>query len=498
MSEELAFGGWSGILIMAIYGLIMLTIGFVTYLRNKNARDTNKNYYLGGRGLGVMVLFFTFYATQYSGNTIIGYAPQGYRIGFEWLQSITFMILVIVGYLLFAPRLFNLSRKHNFITPADWLDYRFKSKGITILGSFLMLYGLGNYILEQLIAVGQGVSGLTGNAVPYELVVVFFIFIMLTYSWLGGMKSVAYTDTMQGIALLFGVFVLLIGSVLYFGGLPSSTDYMIAFDSDKIGVPSTDGLIGWFSMLTLVCIGAAIYPHAIQRVFSAKNEQTLKNSLIGMSWMPFVTTGVVLLIGIIGINAFPGLDTMESEQLVGMMANVVASENALFYWAMILLFGGIIAAIISTADSALLTFSSITSRDIYGRYINKDAEEKKQIKVGKITGVVAVFLLLLIAWNPPGTLFEIFVLKFEVLIQVAPAFILGLYWKGLHTPSVFTGMLLGTITAATMVFTDFVPLGIAAGLWGLLINTLICVFGSIIFKKSVKYEGEETKEAVGF
>src|SRR5699024_11829581 len=83
MNQELAFGGWSGILIMISYGLLMLIIGIVTYLRNKTVRKSNTEYYLGGKGLGLIVLLFTFYATQYSGNTIVGYAPQGYRMRSE-------------------------------------------------------------------------------------------------------------------------------------------------------------------------------------------------------------------------------------------------------------------------------------------------------------------------------------------------------------------------------------------------------------------------------
>ncbi|HLQ96335.1 MAG TPA: sodium:solute symporter family protein [Pseudogracilibacillus sp.] len=486
MDQELAFGGASGILIMLIYGLIMLAIGIITYKRNKQVRDSNEEYYLGGKGLSVMVLFFTFYATQYSGNNIIGYAPEGYRAGFEWLQSITFMVLVIVGYLLFAPRLYVLSRKFEFITPTDWLKKRYKSKGVTILGALLMLYGLGNYLLEQFVAVGQGVSGLTGDTIPYQAAVIFFIIIMVVYSWLGGMRSVAYTDTMQGFALLFGVFILLIGSILYFEGLPSATDYMEAVAPEKLGVPSSEGITSWFSLISLTLIGAAIYPQAIQRIFSAKSEKALKNSLVGMAWMPFVTTGVVLIIGLIGFHAYAGLDSAESEQLVGIMANYIASQNTLFYWAMILLFGGIIAAIISTADSVLLTFSSIISKDLYGGFINKTAPEHKQIFVGKIIGIIAVIILLIIAWNPPGTIIEIFELKFEVLVQVAPAFILGLYFKQIHTNAVLAGMVIGTLLAAIMTFAGWTPFGFASGLWGLLVNTLICVFGSILFQAPEK------------
>src|SRR5699024_12449110 len=98
-----------------------------------------------------------------------------------------------------------------------------------------------------------------------------------------------------------------------------------------------------------------------------------------MAWAPFITSGVVFLIGIIGIKPFPGLSEAESEQLVGMMANHIASQNGFFYWAMIILFGEIIAAIVSNADSVFLTLSSVISTDIYGRYINKEANDQKQI-----------------------------------------------------------------------------------------------------------------------
>ncbi|UOQ92376.1 sodium:solute symporter family protein [Halobacillus shinanisalinarum] len=493
---ELAFAGWSGVLILLMYGAIMLGVGVATYWKNRNVHESLDEYYLGGRGLGVMVLFFTFFATQYSGNTVVGYPPTAYRMGYEYLVSVPYFILIIMVYLMFAPRLYLMGKKYKLLTPVDWIDKRFKSKPVSILAAFLMLYALGNYLLEQFVAIGQGVSGLTGGTIPYQVGVVFFITIMLIYGWLGGMRSVAYTDTMQGIALLFGVFMLLIGSIIYFGGLPTAADYMQAYAPEKLGVPDGPGTVNWFSLLVLVGIGAAVYPHAVQRIFSAKSEKTLKRSFTQMAWMPFLTAGVVFVVGIIGIAAFPGLDTAESEQLVGMMASAVANQNALFYWAMVLLFGGVIAAIVSTADSVLLTFSSIVSNDLYGRYINPEASQNKKILVGKLVGVAAVVLLVIIAWFPPATLYQIFVLKFELLIQVAPALVFGLYWNRLHPKAVFTGMLVGTVFASYMTFANITPLGIFSGLWGLLINLLICVIGSLFMSVSAAEE-EEADQVIG-
>ncbi|WP_085524342.1 sodium:solute symporter family protein [Tuberibacillus sp. Marseille-P3662] len=494
---DLAFSGWSGVLVLLMYGLLMLGVGLFTYFRNRGIHESIDEYYLGGRGLGVMVLFFTFFATQYSGNTIVGYPPQTYRIGYEYLVTVPYFIVIIVAYLAFAPRLYVIGKKFNLVTPVDWLEKRFKSKSISILAAFLMLYALGNYLLEQFVAIGQGVAGLTGGTIPYQVAVVFFIVIMLIYGWLGGMRSVAYTDTMQGIALLFGVFILLIGAIIYFGGLPTAADYMQAYSPEKLGVPEGPGVVNWASLLVLVGIGAAVYPHAVQRIFSAKSEKTLKRSFGRMAWMPFLTAGVVFIVGIIGIAAFPDLTDGESEQLVGKMASAVANQNAFFYWAMVLLFGGVIAAIVSTADSVLLTLTAIVSKDIYGRYINPDADDNKKILVGKLVGIVAVAIILLIAWFPPATLYQIFVLKFELLIQVAPALILGLYWKNLSTKAVFAGMLAGAVIASYMTFVNLTPLGIFSGLWGLLINLVICVIGSFVVNVPMT-EKKNANDVIGF
>ena len=332
---ELAFGGASGIIVLAAYGAIMLAVGLLTYFQNRGIHQSLDEYYLGGRGLGVMVLFFTFFATQYSGNTVVGYPPAAYRTGYAYLVSVPFFIMIIVGYLLFAPRLYALGKKLRLVTPADWIDKRYQSKAVTILAAILMLYALANYLLEQFVAIGQGVSGLTGGTIPYQVGVVYFIAIMVIYSWLGGMRSVTYTDTIQGVALLFGVFMLLIGSIIYFGGPGTAAAFLQQHAPDKLAPPSGPGVMHWFSLLLLVGIGAAIYPHAVQRIFAAKSEATLKRAFTRMAYMPFLTAGVVFTVGIIGTSAFPGLSTDQSEQLVGRMASTIANQNALFYWAMV-------------------------------------------------------------------------------------------------------------------------------------------------------------------
>lgn len=486
--SEVKFIGWHGLIVLFLYAGFI--VGMCIYLTaRKNVKSSMKNFYLGSGGLGTLLLFFTLYSTQYSGNTVVGYAPKTYRMGYAYFQSIPFFIMVIVGYLIFAPRLHVLAKRYNFVTPSDWLQKRFESKAVTLVGTLLMCYGLCNYLLEQLIAMGHAISGLTAGVIPYFYGVIFLVIIMFIYEWLGGMKAVAVADTINGIALMVGVISLMFLTVNNLGSLVDAARYIAENAPEKIGVPVMETNINWLSIYVLVGIGAAVYPHAIQRIYAAKTEDILKKSLSRMAWMPFITSGMVFIIGLIGIKALPGLDKAQSEKLVGLVANTVASKSAFNYWLMMILYTGIVGAIMSTTDSVILSLSSLVSNDLYGRFIKPSATEKEKVFWGKIIGIVLVLLLLIIAWNPPGTLYEIFVLKFEILIQVAPAFLLGLYWKKLSKTAVLCGMLTGAVIASGMTFAGVSTVyGLHGGVLGLAINFVVCILISNVFPVSKQSE----------
>ena len=81
--------------------------------------------------MGGFVLFLTLYATQYSGNTLVGFAGRAYRDGYDALVLITFLSAAVGAWLFYAPKLFRLSREHHFITPIDFIEYRFNYKWIS-------------------------------------------------------------------------------------------------------------------------------------------------------------------------------------------------------------------------------------------------------------------------------------------------------------------------------------------------------------------------------
>ena len=107
--------GTGPILAVGLYLTAILVVGYTA--RRRRASDSLSEFYLAGRQLSGPVLLLTLYATQYSGNTLIGYPGEAFRLGFSWVMSVSFMMAIIVAYLLFAPYLHHVARRHRFVTP---------------------------------------------------------------------------------------------------------------------------------------------------------------------------------------------------------------------------------------------------------------------------------------------------------------------------------------------------------------------------------------------
>ena len=267
--------GPGALIAVGLYLVSMIGVGWIARTRRRS--NSMADFYLAGRSMGLLVLFLTLYATQYSGNTLFGYTGTAYRIGFGWTASVLFMFSVIVGYMLFAPRLVTLARKEGFITPGDYITHRFRSSVLTLLSTILMIYALGNYALAQLKAMGAAVEGITDGAVPGSYGIIGLAVIMVIYETLGGMRSVAWTDMMQGGVLLlgFGILVFLIPQKLG-GGLGHVVAQLSEMDPSKVQAPSLEGANKWISYVLLLGCGAAIYPQAIQRLYASRSVAVLK------------------------------------------------------------------------------------------------------------------------------------------------------------------------------------------------------------------------------
>lgn len=485
--ETLELGN-GALVVTGIYLVAMLVIGWLGRISKKE--ETLRDFYLGGSSLGMTVLFLTLFATQYSGNTLLGFAGRAYQQGGSYVVSITFMIVVITIFMVYAPRLVRLARRFGYITPADYVYHRFGSHKLRVLTVLLLAWGLANYILEQLVAMGHAVEAISSGRIGFMTGAVGLAAVMLIYESLGGMRSVAWTDVVQGILLFVGCGCILYVLVAKEGGLPAATETIVQIAPAKIGVPDSAGLRSWLSDLILLGVGIAIYPHAVQRLFAARNLKTLRGSLAMMAFMPFATTILAFFIGYIAISRYPGLSSVESDKITVYVLGDIINESVAMHWLVILVFAAIIAAIMSTADSALLTIASMFTKDIYKPYLHRDANAAQMLRVGQIFGWSVMVFLILMTWvsmKTESSIWLLIKLKLEFMVQLAPVFILGVFWRRLTGSAAFAGMLAGAgltlviwLGVMAGAWSTRSPWSISAGVWGLALNCGICVAVSLL------------------
>lgn len=458
---------------IAFIGLYLASLLLIGWLANR-ARIENslKDYYLAGSSLGSVSLFFTLYATQYSGNTLFAIPGNAYRNGFIGLNVAAAVMFVVVVYFFFAGKLNTLAKKHGFVSVGDFVTWRYNSKSLLVAVNIIGILTLVSYALGNFKAIGLLLETASDGAIPFAGGIILLAFIMAIYESLGGLRGVVWTDIIQGSLLFLGC-LLLFFAVLNLGptdggrALGSGLNHYFTQDFEPIS---------FFSVVFLVGIGAAVYPQAIQRIYIAKSPKVLRQSYYGLFFMPLLTTVPMILVGVMVADWLPGLSATDSENVVVYAIGEIAADFPALSWLLVLYLAAAVAAIMSTIDSALLSLGSTIIKDIVSDGASDQARlhQASRLTSWALMAVIAVLAIIL-----PQTIWDLMIFKFELLIQIAPAIILGVRNPSIPAKAVFGGLLAGVTVAVSLKLTGSAPLGIHAGLWGLFAN----LAGVILWRK---------------
>jgi Na+/proline symporter len=478
------FGLW-GVVALLFYLAALVAVAEVA--KRAKADSSPADHFLAGRSLGTFVLFLTLYATAYSGNSLLGYPGRAYRDGYSFIMATGFMMSIIVAFHIIVPKLRPLSVRHHFVTPGDYLRLRFGGRWALPLRrtiAVLMSLALANFLLAQLKAMGDVAYLVTDGRIPYEAGVIGLAGVILFYETRGGMRAVAWTDAAQGIAMLFGLVALFSWLLSEAGGLAEITRTVAEKRPEAVAVPSTIVSINWFSTIVLMGLASVLYPQAIQRIFAAESGRALKRSFAGMTFMPLVTTFVVTLIGIASIARFDITAAVDTDGVVPMLLSDWGSSGGWATAGALLVFLGALSAIMSTADSCLLSLGSLLSRDLLGR----EGSDEAATRLGKRLAALMLGAAIPFALMRELTLWRLIELKMELLIQCVPAFLIALHWSRLRTGPVLLGIVVGSLFSVSLTFSGVTRIeGMHVGVLGCGINSLVAVLGSL---RSAEGRGE--------
>ncbi|RLG83842.1 MAG: sodium/proline symporter [Thermoprotei archaeon] len=410
---------------LGIYFVIVLIIGIILERFVKSVAD----YFLGGRRLGPYVIAFSERASEMSGWVGLGLPGEGFTSGINatWNTIGCFMGIGDLGvWTLMAKRLRRYTEVVGALTIPSYLEARFNdTKGVLrFTSAVIIILFLTAYVGAQFTAAAKVFSAIAGGGSVTTWIVVGAI-IMILYTVLGGFFAVCWTDFVQGWWALIGLLIITSVGLAKYGGFGGLFQKMAETDPTLVNLNCFWGY-EYIPALVLVNILAYIAigfgwpgnPHIIVRFMGIKKVKDMKKAAVTALLLLLVVYYLAQSVGWLARVEFGSADN-----LVVPGDPEYSLQSLAISWLPPAAAGIILAAplalMMSTADSQLLVSASAIIEDIYHRFINPKAEERKLVLWSRITtfllGIIAliwalffgesVYLFVLFAWGGLGAAF---------------------------------------------------------------------------------------------
>ena len=468
---------------------ILYLFGVAMYCRMRD-RKQNAESMLKAK-VSCLTLIMTYVASLMSVWIFFSGPGAYYRGGIGyWLSEMSYIATFPVVAHFTMRKIWQVNKLHGdrLVTPADFFDLRFQSRLLRAVLATIFFITSFPYISSVLIAIGQAAQRSTGGAVSYAQAVLVVGFGMTVFVAIGGTKSTAAADTVQGIVFISLLWVI-VGMTVYLG-----FDGSVAEPFKRIwettpsfySYPGPEGWMGYANRLgyPLSCaIGwTVMLPHVFVRAGYYGDTMESQRRLFYMApvLQAVVWTGAMCL-GILALAFSPDLTAGETELLIPfMIETVLQQENARIAELLMLgFFLGTCAVGLSTANAFLSVSTAILSHDFLKELFRIRPSEKMQCRINRgIIGVIGVISTLL-ALNPPELIYTLVMFAIALVMPLFPILLCTIYWKRATKEAAVAAAVVGTV----LVLCTYLVWGLGDtwyGVFGLLGSTVTILLGSLL------------------
>lgn len=435
--------------IIPLIAYLVVVFGLSLYAMRKRASGSFLNeYFLGSRSMGGFVLAMTLTATYISASSFIGGPGAAYKYGLGWVLLAMIQLPAIwlsLGVL--GKKFAILARRYNAVTLNDMLFARYQSR-----------------LLE------------TAAGIPYDTGLLIFGVSIALYTAYGGFRASVLNDTMQGMVMLIGTIVLLVGVIHAAGGVGHAVETLQSIDVKLVSPQGAEDILSptfMASFWVLVCFGVIGLPHTAVRCISYKDSKAVHRGIIIGTIVVAILMFGMHLAGALGRAVIPDL-TVPDLVIPTLMVKVLPPFAAGIFLA------APMAAIMSTINAQLLQSSATIIKDLYLNWRPDQATNEKRLKrmSAGITLLLGV-LLLLAAWRPPEMIIWLNLLAFGGLEAVFLwPLVLGLYWERANAAGALSAMIVGGVLYAVLATLKVQFLGFHPIVPALLLSLLAFVAGN--------------------
>ncbi len=399
--------------IIAIFFIVLLSIGF---LASRKAGDSTTNFFLSGRTMPWWLLGVSMVATTFSSDTpnLVTDMVRTGGVASNWLWW-AFLLTGMLTVFIYA-KLWNRSK---VMTDLEFYELRYSGRMAAFLRGFRAVY-LGFFFNVMVIASVSlafiKIAGVMLGLKPAPALIIASV-VVVFYAGLGGLKSILWTDLFQFSFAMFGAII----AAVYVAGSPEIGGLTNLFSHPAVNgklslIPSISQpelFLSIFIIPITIQWWAAWYPGAepggggyvAQRMLSAKNENHAVGATLLFNFFHYaLRPWPWIIVGLASLIIFPDIQSMINafpEVSVKYIKNDFAYPAMLRHFLPVGLLGlvvaSLIAAFMSTVASQLNWGSSYLVNDFYGRFVNKQANEKQKVMAGRLATITLMFFSILLA-----------------------------------------------------------------------------------------------------
>ncbi len=462
--------------IILAYLIVLTGFNFYRARRVKSQED----FMVAGRKLKTSVMVFTLICTWIGSGTFIAGAEFASKAGFSalWLAAGAWVGIIIIYFLAGKIQTFGQ------YTIGDILEVRYGPVA-RLFGAFALIISFTVIVSYQFVAGGFILNVATDGAIPDSVGTIIAATFVILFTAVGGMIAIAYTDLPNGIIIVLACLLSVPFVYLAAGGFPEATQVLdagyFAAVNEQFGAHPALKVGGYFLATMLLLMGVqSVY----QKFYSAKTPKDARKAVILWTIGTVFVETMVVIIAVFAYSKFKGQIDLTIPKEGGKVV-LMAAKSLVPAPVGVLLLGAACAVVISTGMNYLLSPTTTIMRDIYQRFVKKEASQRNMVALQKVfvvfLGVVAFFLAMRLT-----SVLEMAFFAYTIYgVAITPALIAALAWKRATKAGGLASIISGTAACIVLkVLAEVLPPDKApeGDPWGIpiIFPALIISLGSLI------------------
>jgi solute:Na+ symporter, SSS family len=444
--------------VFLFFFLLVTVLGFAAARwRRAKELDHLDEWGLGGRSFGTFIAWFLIGGDLYTAYTFIAvpallYAGSG--IGFF---AVPYTIVVYPLIFLFLPRLWSVSHRHGYVTPADFVQGRYQSRSLALVVALTGILATMPYIALQLVGIEvvlqvMGIGSESANWFVRDLPLFIAFAVLAAYTYSSGLRAPALIAFVKDLLIYVVIFTAIIYLPTQLGGWDSifsaANDNFDTFNTEnadaiaagdalpKSAIPAP--LLHWaYASLALgSALALFMYPHSITAVLSTRNRSVIRRNAALLPAYSFLL-GLLALLGFVAIAA--GVAVENPQQAVPQLF-----ENEFPDWFAGVAFAAIVIGALVPAAIMSIAAANLWTRNIYKAYLKRDATPSQEAQQSRVASLLVKFgALAFVLFVSTTYALDLQLLGGVWILQTFPAIVVGLYTRWFHRWALLAGWAVG-------------------------------------------------------